>query len=215
MTLTCGLLGKKIGMTQVFNPDGTRIGVTAVEVGPCVVVQKRTMEKDGYVALQVAFNDKAERLVNRPEMGHFAKAGLTPKRFVTEFRVSAETADQFDVGHEFTADLLTIGDKIDVVGTSIGKGFAGVMKTYGYRGAKATHGVHEAFRHGGSLGQCMTPGRVMKGKRMAGHHSAKRTTVQSLEVVRVFPTDNLVFIKGPIPGSRNSLVQIHSAVKKS
>lgn len=215
MISLCGILGKKIGMTQVFNPDGSRYGVTAVEVGPCVVVQKRTVEKDGYVALQLGFDDKPERKVRRPEAGHFKKAGVEPKRNLVEFRVSQEIADEYEVGQEIKADALTVGDRVDVVGTSKGAGFAGVMKTYGFAGAKATHGVHEAFRHGGSLGQCMTPGRVMKGKKMAGHHSAKRITVQSLEVVRVFAADNLVFIKGPLPGGRNSVVQLRPAVKRS
>lgn len=215
MSSLCGLLGKKIGMTQVFNPDGSRYGVTAVEVGPCVVVQKRTTEKDGYVALQLGFDDKPERKVNSPEAGHFKKAGVTAKRHLVEFRVSQEIADQYEVGQEIKAESLSVGDKVDVVGTSKGMGFAGVMKTFGYRGAKSTHGVHEVFRHGGSLGQCMTPGRVMKGKRMAGQHSNKRITVQSLEVVRVFASDNLIFVRGPLPGSRNSVLQLRPAVKRS
>ncbi len=215
MSAACGLLGKKLGMTQVFNPNGSLSGVTAIEVGPCVVVQKRTQEKDGYTALQLGFENKPERKVNRPETGHFAKAGCEPKRFVKEFRVSEETASEFEVGQAIGADTLTVGDKVDVTGISQGKGFAGVMKKYGYHGAKATHGVHEAFRHGGSLGQNMTPGRVMKGKRMASHHGDKRITVQNVEVVRVFSEDNLVFVKGPIPGSRNSFLTIRSAVKKS
>jgi len=214
MSSALGILGKKIGMTQVFNPGGKRVGVTAVEVGPCVVVQKRTIDKDGYTALQIGFDDKPDRKVNSPERGLFAKAGVTPKRHLREFRVTAEVAEQFEVGQEIGADQLTVGDKVDVVGTSLGKGFTGVMKNYGYSGAKATHGVHEAFRHGGSLGQCMTPGRVMKGKRMAGHAGNKRITVQNVEVMRVFAEDNVVFLKGPVPGSRNGLVSISPAVKK-
>ncbi len=213
MNSACGLLGKKIGMTQVFNIDGSRSGVTAIELGPCVVVQKRTIEKDGYIALQLGFQDKAERNVNRPMTGHFGKNKIVSKRHLKEFRVSQEVSDQFELGQEIKADFFKVGDMVDVVGTSKGKGFAGVMKTYGYRGAKATHGVHEKFRHGGSLGQCMTPGRVMKGKRMAGHHSFKRITVQSIEILRVFPEDNIIFIKGPLPGSRDSLVQVRPAVK--
>ncbi|MCP4676639.1 MAG: 50S ribosomal protein L3 [Deltaproteobacteria bacterium] len=215
MSAVSGLLGKKLGMTQVFNPNGTLSGVTAIEVGPCVVVQKRTQEKDGYTALQLGFDNKPERKVSRPETGHFAKAGCEPKRFLKEFRVSEETANEFEVGQAIGADTLAVGDKIDVTGTSQGKGFAGVMKKYGYHGAKATHGVHEAFRHGGSLGQNMTPGRVMKGKRMAGHHGDKRITIQNVEVVRVFSEDNLIFVKGPVPGSKNSFLTIKSAVKKS
>ena len=214
MSSAPGLLGKKVGMTQVFNPGGLRIGVTAVEVGPCVVVNKRTVDKDGYTALQLGFEDKPERKVKSPERGVFAKAGVTPKRHLREFRVSAEVAEQFEVGQELGAGMLAVGDKVDVVGTSLGKGFTGVMKNYGYSGAKATHGVHEAFRHGGSLGQCMTPGRVMKGKKMAGHAGNKRITVQNVEVIRVFPDDNIVFLRGPVPGSRNGLVTISPAVKQ-
>ena len=215
MNTACGLLGKKIGMTQVFNPDGTRYAVTALEVGPCTVVQKRTIEKDGYVALQLGFEEKAERKVSRPELGHFNKAKITPKRHLKEFRVTEETAAKYEEGQVITTDIFKMGQRIDVVGTSKGKGFAGVMKTYGYRGGKATHGVHEAYRHGGSLGQCMTPGRVMKGKRMAGHHTAKQITVQGLEIVRIFSADNMIFVKGPLPGSRNGIVQLRPAVKSS
>ncbi len=214
MTLECGLLGKKKGMTQVFNPDGTLVGVTAVEVGPCVVVLKRTQEKDGYTALQLGFDDKPERKAKRSEIGHVAKAKCLPKRYLREFRVSQETADQFEVGQVIGADSLCVGDMIDVTGLSLGKGFAGVMKRYGYHGAKATHGVHECFRHGGSLGQNMTPGRVMKGKRMAGHQGNKKVTVQNVEVMRVFPDDHLVFVKGPIPGGPSTYISIHSAIKK-
>ena len=215
MSSSIGLLGKKIGMTQVFNADGSRDGVTAIELGPCVVVQKRTMEKDGYTALQLGFDDKPERKVKRPEAGHFSSAKTTPKRFLREFRVPAELADKYEVGQEIKTDLFNVGDIIDVVGTSKGMGFMGVMKTYGYKGGKATHGVHEVYRHGGSLGQCMTPGRVMKGKRMAGRHSNKRVTVQNIEIMRIFAQDNIVFVKGPIPGSRNSLVQLLPATKPS
>lgn len=164
-----GLLGKKIGMTQVFNADGTRSGVTAIEVGPCFVVHKRTPEKDGYSALQIGFDELPERKARRPVAGHFAKAGVAPQRHLREFRVPAEKAAEYEVGQEIKlADLFGMGDKVDVIGTSKGKGFTGVMKKFDFAGAKATHGVHEAFRHGGSLGQCMTPGRVMKGKKMAG-----------------------------------------------
>ena len=213
MNTQCGLLGKKIGMTQVFNGDGTRISVTAVELGPCVVVQKRTIEKDGYVALQLGFQAKKESRVNRPELGHFKKAGVTPQQTISEFRVSKDVADNYKIGQEIKIDLFSNGQKIDVKGTSKGKGFAGVMKSYGFRGGKATHGVHEVYRHGGALGMCMTPGRVLKGKKMAGQHSNKTVTIQSLKIVRLFAKDNIVFIKGSIPGSRNSFVKITPAFK--
>lgn len=213
MNQSCGILGKKLGMTQVFNPDGTHCTVTAVEVGPCVVVQKRTAEKDGYVALQIGFEDIAERKLNRAEMGVFSKSKVAPKRYLREFRVSAEEAAKYEVGQEIRGDIFEVGQKIDVTGVSIGKGFAGVMKTYGFAGGKASHGVHESFRHGGALGANMTPGRVFKGRKMAGHHSNHRVTVQNVEVVRVFADDNIVFIKGPLPGSRNTLLQLKGAVK--
>jgi len=215
MSAAIALLGKKIGMTQVFDPDGTRVGVTAVEVGPCVVVQKKSVEQDGYVALQIGFEDKPERKVKAPEQGHFSKAGVPAKRHLREVRVSEELAAQFEVGQEVGADTFTPGDFVDVTGLSKGKGMTGVMKRYGYHGAKATHGVHEAFRHGGSLGQCMTPGRVMKGKKMAGHQGNKQITVQNVQVMRVLADDNLLFLKGPVPGSRNSLLSVRPAVKKS
>jgi large subunit ribosomal protein L3 len=213
MSSAFGLLGKKIGMTQVFNPDGSRVGATAIEVGPCVVVQKRTDEKEGYTAIQLGFIDKPERKVNRAEMGHFAKAGVKPKRVLREFRMSAEAAAQFEVGQELKADAFKVGDHIDVVGTSIGKGFAGVFKTYHFHGANDTHGAHEVFRHGGSLGTNMTPGRVFKGRKMPGHHSAVRVTVLNVEVVRVFTDDNMIFVRGPVPGSRNGVVELKPTIR--
>ncbi|MBN2343822.1 MAG: 50S ribosomal protein L3 [Deltaproteobacteria bacterium] len=213
MNTACGLLGKKIGMTQVFEADGSRLSVTAIEVGPCTVVQKRTMEKDGYVALQLGYVEKKESRVNRPEMGHFKKADVTPKRYLREFRVSQEIADKYEVGQEINIDLFRNGDVLDIKGTSKGKGFAGVVKTYGFRGGSSTHGVHEAYRHGGALGMCMTPGRVLKGKKMAGHHSSKTVTQQGMKIVRLFAGDNLIFVKGTVPGSRNSLVQLRPALK--
>ena len=210
-----GMMGKKIGMTQVFNGDGTRSGVTAIELGPCFVVQKRTPERDGYCALQVGFEEMAERKASRPAAGHFGKAGIAPQRYLQEFRVSEETAAQYEPGQEIkVADLFQMGDKIDIAGVSKGKGFSGVMRKFDFAGAKATHGVHEAFRHGGSLGQCMTPGRVMKGKKMAGQFGDSAVTIQNIEIMRVFAADNLIFVKGPVPGSRNSLVTVMPAVKK-
>jgi large subunit ribosomal protein L3 len=213
MKTRLGLLGKKIGMTQVFDPNGSRLGVTAVEVGPCFVIQRRSVEKDGYTAIQVGFIDKPERVANRPEIGHFAKAGVPPKRHLREFRVTAEVAAGYEVGQQIdVAGLFAVGDQVDVTGTSKGKGFAGVFRRWGFHGGKSTHGVHEVFRHGGSLGQNMTPGRVMKGKKMAGHQGDERVTVKNVAVVRVFPGDNMVFLEGPIPGSRNGVVELtHTA----
>jgi len=213
MSSAFGLLGKKIGMTQVFNPDGSRVGATAIEVGPCVVVQKRTADKEGYTAVQLGFWEKPERKANRAEIGHFAKAGAKPQRVLREFRISEETAAGLEIGQELKADQFKVGDVVDVVGTSIGKGFAGVFKTYHFHGANDTHGAHEVFRHGGSLGTNMTPGRVFKGRKMPGHHSAKRVTVQSVEILRVLAEDNMIFVRGPVPGSRNGVVQLTPALK--
>lgn len=215
MSIESGLIGKKLAMTQVFNPNGTLVGVTALEVGPCVVIQKKTVEKDGYTALQIGFEDKKESRANRPENGHFSKAGVSPKKILKEFRVTEEIAAKYEVGQSIGIDAFEIGDIIDVTGTSIGKGFAGVFKKFNFHGGKATHGVHECYRHGGSLGQNMTPGRVMKGKKMAGHHGNKKVTIQNVEVVRVFPQDNIIFVKGPLPGSKNSYLTVKPAIKKS
>jgi large subunit ribosomal protein L3 len=215
MAASLGILGKKLGMTQVFSEEGVVTGVTAVEVGPCVVVQKRTEEKDGYYALQLGFEDKPERKAKRPETGHFAKAGCPPKRVLREYRVSKEIVDQFEVGQEISAAMFSEGDVVDVTGLSRGKGFTGVMKRYGFHGAKDTHGVHECFRHGGSLGMNMTPGHVIKGKKMPGHQGNSRVTVQNVRIVRVFPEKNIVYFKGPVPGGPTTILSIRPAVKKS
>ena len=215
MGIKGGMIGKKLGMTQVFNPNGQLLGVTAIEVGPCVVVQKRTEAVDGYTAIQLGFDDKKESRVNRPDAGHFNKAGVSPKKILKEFRVSEETAAQFEVGQVVDLADLAAGEVIDISGVSIGKGFAGVFKRYGFHGGKATHGVHEVYRHGGSLGQNMTPGRVYKGKKMAGHQGNSNVTVQNVEIVRVFATDNIIFVKGPIPGAKNSYVTLRPAIKNS
>jgi large subunit ribosomal protein L3 len=215
MTIERGLIGKKLGMTQVFNFNGTLVGVTAIEVGPCVVVQKKTKEKDGYTALQLGFGEKKESRATRPETGHFAKAGVAPQKVLREFRVSEEVVGKYEVGQTIDLENLAIGDVVDISGNSIGKGFAGVFKRYGFHGGKASHGVHEVYRHGGSLGQNMTPGRVMKGKKMAGHQGNKKITIQNVEVVRIFPEDNIIFVKGPIPGAKNSYLTVSPAIKKS
>jgi large subunit ribosomal protein L3 len=215
MDIKGGLIGKKLGMTQVFNPNGALIGVTAIEVGPCVVVQKKTIETDGYSAIQLGFDDKLEKRAIRPEIGHFSKAGITPKKILKEFRLNDETVSQFNVGQSVGIEGLAVGDIIDISGISIGKGFAGVMKRYHFKGAKDTHGVHECFRHGGSLGMNMTPGHVIKGKKMPGHQGNSNVTIQNVEVVRVFASDNMIFVRGPIPGSKNSYLTIRPAIKNS
>jgi large subunit ribosomal protein L3 len=210
-----GLLGKKIGMTQVFTDEGFRLPVTAVETGPCVVLAKRTPDKDGYAALQLGFDDQKPSRVNQPDLGRFAKVDADPKRFVREIRLPQEALDRFEVGQEVKlSDVFAEGDVVDVTGVSRGKGFQGVMKIYHFAGARASHGVHEFFRHGGSIGCRLTPGRVVKGKKMARHLGNKKVTVQNLRVVQVREEDNVLLVKGAVPGGQNGYLVIHYAQKK-
>lgn len=211
-----GLIGKKLGMTQIFGENGSVIPVTVVKTGPCYVVQKKTMENDGYTAIQVGFDEitKASR-VNKPKAGHFKKANLAPMSKLKEFRVDAEAMDGLQVGGEVSIDLFQPGDFVDVTGTSVGKGYAGVMKRHQFSGAPGGHGTHEFFRHGGSIGQNTTPGRTLKGKKMAGHLGAKKVTVQSLKVVEVRGDTNIVMIEGAVPGAKNGYVLLKKAAKKS
>lgn len=206
------ILGRKLGMTQIFNENGKIIPVTVVEAGPCVVLQKKTVEKDGYNAIQVGFADIREKLVNKPLKGHFAKAGASVKRFVKEFRL--EDISAYEVGSEFNADIFAAGDKIDVSGISKGKGFAGVIKRWNFHRGPETHGskFHRAV---GSMGASSSPSRTFKNKRMPGHMGNANTTVLNLEVVKVMPEKNVILIKGGIPGPNKGLVVIKNAVKKS
>ncbi|MDE6794193.1 MAG: 50S ribosomal protein L3 [Muribaculaceae bacterium] len=199
-----GLLGKKIGMTSVFSADGKNIPCTVIEVGPCVVTQIKTLEKDGYEAVQVGFEDKKEKHTNKPEAGHFAKAGVTPKRHLAEFK-SFQTMPE--LGSTLTVDLFQEGGFVDVVGTSKGKGFQGVVKRHGFGGVgQSTHGQHNRLRAPGSIGACSYPAKVFKGLRMAGHMGNERVTVQNLQVIKVLPEHNLLMIKGSVPGSKGSIV---------
>ncbi len=210
-----GLLGKKIGMSQVFHEDGSVVPVTVIKVGPCLVVQKKAEDKEGYNALQVGFDEvKKEKLVNKPRKGHFAKANVPPMAFIREFRVTAEEAEANDLGSEIPIDIFAIGDFVDVIGTSKGKGFAGVIKRHGFKGAPASHGSHEYFRHGGSIGQNMTPGRTMRGMKMPGHMGNRRVTTQNLKVVEVRGDTNILMIEGSVPGPTNGYVVIKKAAKK-
>lgn len=210
------ILGKKLGMTQIFTTDGNRIPVTVVEAGPCAVLAIRTPEKNGYSALLLAFDDQKPQRVNKPDAGQFKKVNVGPKRFLREVRVDAETAAKYTVGQILSAaDVFRPGDPIDVTGISKGKGFQGVIKRYHFVGAQTvTHGTHEYFRHGGSIGCRMTPGRVHKGKRMAGQMGNERVTVQNLKVVQIRPEENIVLVQGGIPGSVNAYVTISFAAKK-
>ncbi len=210
-----GILGRKLGMTQIFDEEGRRIPVTVIEAGPNVVLDIRTPDRHGYAALQLGFADQKEHRVNKPDMGRFKKAGVTPKRYVKEIRIDPEAIENFKVGQELKVDeIFSKGDPVDVTGTSKGKGFQGVMKRYGFAGFRATHGTHEYFRHGGSIGNRLTPGRVIKGKRMSGHMGSKRVTVQNLKVVDVRPEHNLLLVSGSVPGPKNGYVMIRFAVKK-
>ena len=201
-----GLLGKKIGMTSVFSADGKNVPCTVIEVGPCVVTQIKTVEVDGYEAVQVGFEDKKEKHTNKPEMGHFKKAGVTPKRHLAEFK-GFET--EYKLGDVISIDLFAEDDFIDVVGTSKGKGYQGVVKRHGFGGVgQTTHGQHNRLRAPGSIGACSYPARVFKGTRMAGQTGNERVTVQNLQVLKVIPEHNLLMIKGSVPGCKGSIVII-------
>jgi large subunit ribosomal protein L3 len=211
-----GLIGKKLGMTQIFGENGSVIPVTVVRTGPCFVVQKKTVESDGYDALQVGFEEitKTGR-VNKPRTGHFKKVNLPPMTRLKEFRVDPEEIDNYETGGEIPIDLFAPGDFVDVTGVSIGKGYAGVIKRHKFSGAPGAHGTHEFFRHGGSIGNNTTPGRTLKGRKMAGQMGNKKVTVQSLKVVEVRGDTNIVMIEGALPGPRNGYLILKKAVKKS
>ena len=201
-----GLIGKKIGMTSVFGADGRNIPCTVIEAGPCVVTQIRTVEKDGYAAVQLAYDEISEKHASKALKGHFEKAGTTPKRKLVEFK--ADFAQDLKLGDTLTvADIFEGVAYVDVVGTSKGKGFQGVVKRHGFAGVGGqTHGQHNRLRHPGSLGACAWPSRVFKGTRMAGHMGNARVTVFNLEVIKVMPENNLIVVKGSVPGAKGSYV---------
>jgi large subunit ribosomal protein L3 len=213
-----GVLGEKLGMTQVFDANNRIVPVTVVKAGPCVVTQIRTVEIDGYNAVQIAYGAIDPRKVNKPEAGHFAKAGVPPRRYTLEIRTA--DAGSYELGQEVTADIFTPSTeagakplKVDVVATSKGKGFAGVMKRHNFKGLGAGHGVKRAHRKPGSIGACATPGRVFKGTRMAGRMGGNRTTTQNLTVHAVDAEKGLLLIKGAVPGPTGALVLVRTAVK--
>ena len=208
-----GLIGKKIGMTQFFDEKGNVIPVTVLEVGPCAVVQKKTEEKDGYNALQLGFGDMKVARVNKPMKGHFAKADVAPKKVLKEFRL--DDADAHNVGEIIKADVFAAGEKVDVCGTGKGKGYAGAIKRWNFGRLKETHGSGPVARHQGSMGACSDPSRVFKGKKMPGHLGSERVTVQNLDVVKVDAENNLIAVKGAIPGAKGGIVVITDAVKKA
>lgn len=213
--MALGLIGKKLGMSQIFDEHGNVIPVTVIKAGPCYVVQKKSAEKEGYNAVQIGFDEviKVQR-VNKPETGHFKKADVTPTKILKEIKVGPEDLASNDIGSIHSVDIFEPGDFVDITGTSKGKGFAGVMKRHGFHGAPATHGSHEAFRHGGSIGQNMTPGRTMKGMKMPGHMGSKKVTIQNLKIVDVRSDVNLLLIEGAIPGPATGYVVIKPAIKK-
>ena len=204
------ILATKVGMTQIFNENGALVPVTVLQAGPCVVTQVKTAENDGYKAVQVGFVDKREKLVSKPVKGHFDKAGVSYKRYVREFKF--ENAEEYSVKDEIKADIFAAGDKIDATAISKGKGFQGAIKRYGQHRGPMAHGS-KFHRHQGSNGSATTPGRVFKGKGMPGHMGSKKITVQNLEVVKVDTDNNLILVKGAVPGPKKSLVTIKETVK--
>jgi large subunit ribosomal protein L3 len=205
-----GILGAKLGMTQLW--DNNRVvPVTVVQAGPCVVTQVRTPEKDGYSAVQLAFGAVNPRKVNKPVAGHFARAGVAPRRHLVELRTT--DASEYTLGQEITVDTFAPGERVDVTGRTKGKGFAGVMKRHGFGGLRASHGVERKHRSPGSIGACATPGRVFKGLRMAGRMGGARYTVQGLTVQAVDPEQNLILVRGAVPGPKGGLVLIRTAAK--
>ena len=205
------IIGKKIGMTQIFDANGKVIPVTVVEAGPCVVSQKKTVESDGYNAVQVGFGDLKANKVNKPMKGHFAKGDVAPKKTLREFRF--ENIDAYNEGDLIKADVFAAGDKVDVTGTSKGKGYAGVIKRWNFHRLKETHGSGPVARHGGSNGACSSPSRVFPGMKMAGHLGAERVTVQNLTVAKIDAENNLIAVKGAIPGPNGGIVVIRDSVK--
>ncbi len=203
------ILGRKVGMTQLFTENGECVPVTVIEAGPCIVIQKKTMERDGYTAIQLGFGDKRENLFNKPQKGHFTKAGVKPKRYLREVRV--DDVDSYEVGQEIKADIFAPGERVDVVGFSKGRGFSGGIKRHGFHRGPMSHGS-KYHRGPGSLAAKGTA-RVFKGRKLPGHYGAERVTVQNLEVVRVDAGKNLLAVKGAVPGPRGGLVTVKRSVK--
>ncbi len=205
------IIGKKLGMTQVFTDKGTVIPVTVIEAGPCVVTQKKTVEKDGYSAVQIAFGDIKQNRLNKPMQGIFKKAGVEPKRYLKEFKF--DNADEYEVGATITCNIFTPGEKVDVTGVSKGHGFSGVIKRFGAARIRMSHGAGPCHRFTGSLGASATPARVLKGKKMPGRYGNYVTTIQNLDVVKVDDVRNIILVKGAIPGAKGAIVYLKNAVK--
>jgi large subunit ribosomal protein L3 len=215
MALKIGLLGKKLGMTQVFADDGESIPVTVIQTGPCHVVGTRTVDRDGYSALVLGFDEKPLRLANKPELGAVKDSGLKPQRFVREIRLEPEEVAKFQIGQAISAqDVFEENNAVDVEGWSKGKGYQGVFKRHHMSGKPRTHGTHEYFRHGGSIGCRLTPQRVHKGKRMAGHMGDEKVTIQNLQLFRVMADENCIMVRGAIPGAVNQYVVVTKAATR-
>lgn len=206
-----GIIGKKIGMTQIFNSEGAVVPVTVIEAGPCVVAQKKSVSSDGYDAIQLGYGDMKPQRINKPINGHFNKLNISPKKVIREFCFN--NIDKYNIGDIIKADVFSEGDRVDVIGMSKGKGYTGVIKRWNFRRLKETHGSGPVVRHGGSIGACSDPSRVFKGKKMAGHLGAERVTVQNLEIVKVDSENNLIAIKGAVPGANGGTVIIRDSVK--
>ena len=208
-----GIIGKKIGMTQIFDEKGNVVPVTVIEAGPCVVVQKKTVENDCYAAVQLGFGDVSPKHVNKPMKGHFDKADVAPKKTLKEFRF--DDCDALNIGDIVKADTFAVGDRVDVVGTSKGKGYAGAIKRWNFGRLRESHGTGPNARHAGSLGACSSPSRVFKGTKAAGHLGCERVTVQNLDVVKVDVENNLIAVRGAVPGPRKGIVVLSDSVKKA
>lgn len=215
MNTNFGILGEKLGNTQIFEDDGTVTRVTAIKVGPCTVVDKRTPERDGYAALVLGFGKRRDKSMTKPEKGYFAKRGVAPVRMLREFRLAAEAVAKFEVGQVLkVSEHFQVGQIVDVSGTSKGKGFAGVMKRWNFRGAgKDTHGTHEYKRHGGSIGTNMTPGRTFPNMKMPGQMGNVRSTVTNLRIARIFDDEQIIMVRGGVPGARHGLVTVRGTAK--
>lgn len=215
MNTNPGILGKKIGMTQIFDDKGEVIRCTVVQSG-CVVIGKRTVEKDGYSALIVGLGERKEKHTNKPLAGMYKKSGQTPKKVVRELRASPEHVAKFEIGQKLPVDqIFEVGQYVDAQGTSRGRGFSGVMRRWNFAGFVGSHGTHEYFRHGGSIGTNMTPGRTLPGLKMPGHYGSETVTAHNLKIAKILPEEDLVLIAGAVPGPSNQIVLIRGAVKKN
>jgi large subunit ribosomal protein L3 len=210
-TTSRGILGTKLGMTQIFDENSRVVPVTVIQAGPCTVTQLKSPERDGYAAVQLAYGDVKPRRVTKPVAGHFAKAGVEPRRHLVELRTA--DAGEYALGQELKADVFAEGERVDVVGVSKGKGMAGVMKRHGFKGLGASHGTERKHRSPGSVGACATPGRIFKGLRMAGHMGHERVTMLNLQVVKVDPERNLLLVRGAVPGPKRGLLMLRSSVR--